>query len=114
MVDAGRAELDGEPHARAGAELVAVHPQPQPGGPAGVQHGAGPRRRRTRADAGSQKTSTHRAYGAQAREHRAGHQVDVVVARSAYSAGTTCAPRNVVSAVTSRGQPQRARLVARR
>ena len=43
-------------------------------------------------------------------EHRAGDQGEVVVA-GRRPAGTTCAPRNVVSAVTSRGQAQRALLV---
>ena len=41
VVGARGTELDGEPHARAGRELVGVHPQAQPGVPAGLQDGAG-------------------------------------------------------------------------
>ena len=67
VVDARRAELDRELHAGAGRELVAVHAQPEPGGPAGRAASA-------RASspskacglAGSQNTSIHRACGAQA------------------------------------------------
>ena len=40
MVDRGGAELDREPHARARPELVAVDAQPEPGGAAGLEHGA--------------------------------------------------------------------------
>ena len=40
MVDRGGAQLDREPHARARAELVAVHAQAEPGGAARLEHRA--------------------------------------------------------------------------
>ena len=78
MVDTGRAQLDGQLHARAGAELVAVHPQPQPGRagrPSSTARASSPSK--ACGDAGSQNTSIQRAYGAAAAQHRAGDQVEV-------------------------------------
>ena len=40
MVGRGAPSLDGEGDSRAGPELVGVEAQPEPGGPAGVEHGA--------------------------------------------------------------------------
>ena len=66
MVDAGRAELDGEPDAGPGAELVAVHPQPEPRRAAGDEHARASSSVNAWAECGSQKTSTQRACGAAA------------------------------------------------
>ena len=115
VVGAGGAQLDRELHAGPGGQLVGVHPQPQPGGAArrsSTARASSPSK--ACADAGSQKTSTQRACGAQAASISPVTSATYSSRRSAYSGGTTCAPRNVVSGVTSRGQPQRAGLVARR
>ena len=108
VVDAGRAELDGEPHARARAELVGVQPRPPARARARPSGSPGPGRRRRPPVAEHVDPPRVRRAGV---EHRAGHQVDVASGSSAYSGGTTCAPRNVVSSVTSAGDRQAAGLV---
>ena len=77
VVDAGRAELDREPHARARTQLVAVHAQPEPGRPTGLQHGT---RLVLGEGVGGVRLAEHvdpagvRRGG---RQHRAGDQIDV-------------------------------------
>ena len=66
MVDARGPELDGEPHPRPGRELVAVHAQAEPGIPPGESTRRASSSVKACGDAGSQKTSTQRAWGAQA------------------------------------------------
>jgi len=100
VVDAGRAELDGEPHPGAGGELVPVHPEPEAGIAPGLEHGTrfvaveGVRARRLAEDVDPA------GLGGAGREHLAGDQLDVGGALRA--GGTTWAPRNVVSSVHSR------------
>ena len=78
VVDAGRAELDGELDAGARAELVAVHPQAQTGVPTGREHPPrllpGERVRAVRLAEDVDPPGVRRA-GAQ---HRPGDQVEVV------------------------------------
>ena len=108
VVDAGGAELDREPHARARpTSWLPCTRSPRPAARPAVSTARASSPSNACADAGSQNTSTQRACGAQAASIGAGDQRDVVVARPRTPAGTTCAPRNVVSGVTSRGQPQR-------
>ena len=99
VVDRGEPELGGEPHARAGAELVGV--QPRRAGPA-----AAPAARTARAWSASkapvsQNASIQRACGAAASSigpvTRSTYAVGVARTR-----GTTWAPRNVVSSVNCR------------
>ena len=77
VVDAGRAELDRELDAGAVAELVAVDPQPEPRARPASSTARASSSVKACAECGSQKTSTQRACGAAAVEHRPGHQVEV-------------------------------------
>ena len=99
VIDGCRAQRDREPHALAGAELVAVHPRQQAVRDAG-------RRGSRRVSSGvkaprSQNTSIQRACGAQAVSISPQTRSTYSSRRSANSAGTTCAPRKVTSGVTS-------------
>ena len=97
VVDRREPELGGELDARAGAELVGVQPAPQAGGRPGLEDRAGlvgVERARLAEHVDPAGVRRGRL------EHRAGDQVDVLAGSP--SAGTTCAPRNVVSSVNCR------------
>ncbi len=109
MVDRGGAELDREPHARARAELVAVHAQAEPGGAARLEHRArllGVERAVLAEDVDPARVRRAR------RSMSPQHERDVVVGRPSYSAGTTCAPRNVTSSVSRAATSQERRSVS--
>ena len=83
VVDARGAQLDGQRHPRAGAELVAVHPQAQARRAAGLEDGAGlVAVERVRAARLAEHVDPSRVRGAGG-EHRAGDQREVLVARRA-------------------------------
>ncbi len=98
VVDGDQPELGGQPDARPGAELVGVQPAAQPGGRAGRRGSA--RAWSSSKAPRSQKTSIQRACGAAASS--IGPVTRSTYAAGSPSAGTTCAPRNVVSSVNCR------------
>ena len=102
VVGAGGAELDGELHARARRpSWLACTRSPSPAARPGRRAPPGPRRRRRRAASRLAEdvdpAGVRRAGG----QHRAGHQRRRSRRAARDSAGTTWAPRNVVSGVTS-------------
>ena len=77
MVDGCRAQRDCEPHALARAELIAVHPRPEPAGEPGLEDAAG-------LVGGERAPFAEHVDPARVRrarvEHRAADELDVVVA----------------------------------
>ena len=93
VVDRRRAELDGELDARAGAELVAVDAQAEPGGAAGLEHGArlvGVERALLAEDVDPARERRARS------EHVAGDERDVVVGVGARGDDMGAEERDVV------------------
>ena len=97
MVGARRAEFDRQPHARTRAELVGVDPRAEPGGDAGPQHRRGLVGVERAALAEHVDPAGVRRAAASISPH-----TSAVYASASAPAGTTCAPRNVVSAENSR------------
>ena len=107
VIDAGRAELDRQLYPRSGAELVAVHAQAEAGRCGRLRARSGPRRRRRRAaNAARRRRRSSARTGARPAASARSTRSTYPARSPAYSAGTTWAPRNVVSVVNSAGDPQ--------
>ena len=114
MVDARRAQLNGQPYARTGPELIPVHPELQPA--------ARPASRIARASSpsnacgepGSQKTSIQREYGAAAVSIGPATRSTYPARSAAYSCRNDVAAQEGGLLGELAGDPQRAHLVARR
>ena len=105
VVDRGGAQLDREPHPGPRAELVAVHPQPEAGAAAGLEHrprlvGVEGAALAEDVDPAAVRRAGRRASSPQTRSTYSS-------ARPSYSGGTTWAPRKVTSSVSSAATSQR-------
>ena len=111
VVDAGRPELDSELHAGPGPSWLPCTRSPSPASRPATRTARASSSVKAWDECGSQKTSIHRAYGAAASSIGPVTSSRYAARSPAYSAGTTWAPRKVVSGVNSRGDAQRPRLV---